>query len=160
MLKDDFNNDREAAREAEILVRVTLDNLTNDYIFEDVSDDPQYYYRGDIRAIGRDGTNIYIEVKDDSRIAETRKILCEEEVYYKDSDWYGKGNMKSNYDYYCVVSQSERKIYVLDFNRLKQIYRKFGEYKEINHSNQITYCYLLDLCRARQFGALINTIQY
>jgi hypothetical protein len=42
-------------------------------------------------------------------------VLCEEEIFYKDGGYFGKGNMKSNYDIYCIVSQSERKIYVIDF---------------------------------------------
>ena len=158
MLKD-FHSDLMNAKGAEKIVRDTFASLTNDFTFVDVSDDPQCYYKGDIKAISAD-KEIYIEVKDDSRIAETHKILCEEEVFYKDSDYYGKGNMSCKCDYYCVVSQQEKRIYVLDFNVLKQLYRKFGDYKEINHPSQITYCYLLDLCRAKQFGALLYKINY
>jgi hypothetical protein len=62
-------------------------------------------------------------------------------------------------DIYCIVSQPERKLYILDYKRLREIYKK-GEFKVIPHTQQTTYCYLLELCRAKQWGALINTINY
>jgi len=159
MLKD-FHSDLANAKIAEKIVRDTLASLTTDYTFEDVSDDPQFYYKGDIRAVG-DNKELYIEVKDDSRIADTGNILCEEEVYYKDDDRFAKGNMYCDSDYYCVVSQQERKIYVLDFKILKTIYRKYSEdFKIIKHSEQDTYAYLLPICRAKQFGALLYKLNY
>ncbi len=160
MLKD-FNNDRAAAREAELIVLDALNSLTTGIIFEDVADDPFYYYKGDIIATDASGKEYYIEVKDDSRIADTKKILCEEENYLKESDRYIDGNMRNHgTNVYCIVSKSERKIYVLDYNVLQSIYRKYGEYKIIYHAQQNTYCYLLELCRAKQFGALLATINY
>ena len=105
-----FYSDLAKAKGAENIVRETFSQLASGYTFEDCSNDKECYYRGDIRAIAPDGREIYIEVKDDSRIHETHNVLCEYEVYYKESDYYGKGNMKSNYDIYCVVSQQERKI--------------------------------------------------
>ena len=158
---NNFNKDLANAKEAEEIVLKTFSANTTKYNFFDVSTDRDYFYKGDIKAVEKEtGREIYIEVKDDSRIAETGKVLCEEEVFYKDACYCGKGNMKSNYDIYCVVSKQDRKIYVIDFDGLKRIYRKFGEYKEINHSQQITYCYLLELCRVKQFGALITTVKY
>ena len=70
----------------------------------DVSDDPQYYHNGDLMISLPSGER-YVEVKDDSRIADTGNILCEEEVYYKESDTFTKGYMHSNYDIYAVVSK-------------------------------------------------------
>lgn len=46
----------------------------------------------------------FIEVKDDSRIADTGRVLCEERVCYKDGDYFQKGFMYSDYDIFCVVS--------------------------------------------------------
>ena len=65
--------------------------------------------------------------------------------------------MESDYDIYTIVSESERKIYVLDFKELKRIYRR-GEFKQINHPAQITYCYLLPLGLAKK--AMIEVIDY
>ena len=154
-----FEADKQAAKAAEKLVRDLLSNLTIGYTFEDVSEEREYRYKGDIRATAATGETIYIEVKDDSRIAQTGNILCEEENYIKETDRYIKGNMKSDYDIYAVVSQQNRKVYFFDFKRLQEIYKR-GEFKKINHPQQITYCYLLELCRAKQWGALLYTVKY
>jgi hypothetical protein len=99
-------------------------------------------------------------VKDDSRIADTQNILCEEEVYYKENGRFVKGNMYSDYDIYAVVSKKENTIYFFDFSKLKEIYKRFGTYKRINHPEQYSECYLLEMCRAKYFKALIAKIKY
>lgn len=155
-----FKEDLTAAKEAENLVKEYFEIFAGDrYEFLDVSEDADYYYKGDILAIAADGHRLGIEVKDDSRIAETGNILCEESVYYKNGDYEGSGNMQSNYDIYCIVSKPEKKIYVIDFKKLKKIY-KSGVYKEIPHADQITYCYLLPLWVTKQMDAFIAEIDY
>ena len=154
-----FFIDLNKAKEAEQLVRQIFAQLTDQYQFVDVSNDKEYYYKGDIKAIAANGKEIYIDVKDDGTIHRTGNVLCEEEVYFKQSGHFGKGNMKSDYDIMAIVSKQEQKIYVIDFNILKQHYKK-GEYKEINHPTQVTHCYLCELWRLRKWGALITTIDY
>ena len=156
---NDFNKDLEKGKRAEQIVLNTLSNLTDDFAFADVSDIRSCFYKGDLIAYNADFRLFYIEVKNDSAIAKSGKILCEEEVYYKSADYYGKGNMKGNSDIYIVVSEEEKKMYVLDFKTLQKIYKK-GEYKEIKHPQQITYAYLLDLWIAKKYGALLATIDY
>lgn len=156
---NNFYSDLAQAKEAEDIVLNTFSAMTDKYTFNPVSDNPAYYYKGDIIAISEDGREIGIEVKDDSRIADTSNVLCEEEVYYKYNDYYGKGNMQSNYDIYCVVSRKEQKIYVIDFNILRANYKK-GEFCEVRHPQQITYCYLLNLGTIKRLGGLIATIHY
>lgn len=155
----DFYSDLEKAKSAETLVATVFSSLTNDYKFEEVGDQKEYFYRGDIKATAADGREIFIEVKNDSRIAETHNVLCEEEVYYKSDGYFGKGNMKSNYDIYCVVSQQEQKIYVIDFSVLQANYRR-GEFKVIRHYDQDTYCYLLPIGTIKKLGGLITTVEY
>lgn len=152
-----FKNDLEKGKEAEQLVADYL--VASGYDVEDVSNNPLHYYQGDLRITLTSGQQIYVDVKDDTRIADTGNILCEDEVYYKDINAYGSGNMKSNYDFIAVVSKSEQKIYWLNFSKLKEIYKR-GEYKIINHFDQTTYCYLLPLHRAKQWGALIAATKY
>lgn len=158
MVKD-FQRDLEQAHSAEQLVREVFSSRSSFYSFEDVSDQRQYFKKGDIKAVGIDGKEIMIEVKDDSRIAETKNILCEEEVYYLDGGFSVPGNFYSDYEIYCVVSRQERKIYVMNFRKLKEIYKK-GQYQEIKHYDQITYCYLLPLSTARKYGALIEEVRF
>lgn len=101
-----FYEDREAARGAEVLTWQCLAQLSDKYVFNLVADDPEYYYKGDIIALDKEtGKAIYIEVKNDSRIAQTRNVLCEEKVWYDYRNDYGAGNMHCASDIYCVVSQ-------------------------------------------------------
>ena len=146
MLKS-FKEDLAAAKEAEQLVREYL--AAANYEVLDVSEDPQYYHKGDLQITLPTGEIKFVEVKDDSRIADTQNILCEEEVYYKETGRLVPGNMYSDYDIYAVVSKTANKIYFFDFAKLKEIYKKYGMYKTINHSEQYSNCYLLELCRAK-----------
>lgn len=158
--KETFNKDLAKGKAAEKVVKETFEKLTDDYTFEDVSNITSFYYKGDLVAKDKNGKEYFIEVKNDSRIADTGRVLCEEEVYYKNVDYYGAGNMeKSDSDIYIVVSEPERKMYIFDFKVLQKIYTK-GEYREINHKTQTTYCYLLDLYDAKRLGALMQTINY
>ena len=145
---NDFKKDLEVGKAAERIVLDTFASLTTDYTFVDVSNDSSCFYKGDIKAVAADGSEIYIEVKNDSRIADTGRVLCEEEVHYFQNDYCGQGNMSCQCDYYCIVSEEEKRIYVLDFKILKSIYKKYGEFKVIRHAQQETYAYLLDLCWA------------
>lgn len=154
-----FYSDLNKAKKAEDLVRETFASLTNEYTFIDVSNDREYFKRGDIKAVGKDGKEVMIEVKNDSRIAETHNLLCEEENYFIEYGNYVKGNFYSDYEIYCVVSQAERKIYIMDFSILKQHY-KSGYFKEIKHYEQICYCYLCPLGKVRQWGAMIEELSY
>ena len=155
-----FKRDLEAAHEAERLVQMYFTILSDSYTFENVSTNPEYYYRGDIVATDSSGCRTFIEVKDDSRIADTQNVLCEEKVYYKEQDFFGKGNMQGDTDIYCVVSQKEKKIYVMDFKVLKEIYKDYGIHKRIEHTDQVTYAYLLPLWVVKQRGGFIAEIDY
>lgn len=157
MVKD-FFKDLNKAKKAEQIVATALSNLG--YSVADVSNDRSFFYKGDLLITLPTGEKKFVEVKDDSRIADTRNILCEEEVYYKEHDYYGKGNMQSDYDIYSVVSKAENKIYFLDFEKMKSIYKKFGKYKVIPHYDQTTFCYLLNLRDASRYGALLGEITY
>lgn len=153
-----FYTDLENAKAAEKLVRDTLASLAPGMKFKWVGDQPEYFYKGDIIAYGEDKM-YFIEVKDDSRIADTGNVLCEERVFFREGNYYQKGFMYNDYEIFCVVSQPERKMYFIDFKVLQQIYKK-GEYKEIHHPQQYSECYLLELCRIKQFGGLIKVLSY
>ena len=154
-----FAIDLQKGRRAEELVLEVFSTLSLDYDFKDVAALKELYYCGDLMAVNKETKKAtYIEVKNDSRIADTGNVLCEEEVYYKKYDYYGRGNMSSNCDIFVVVSEQDSRIYVIDFKVLKDIYKKLGTYKEIRHTEQTTYCYLLELGRIKQFGGLIAVI--
>ena len=160
MYVTNFLSDLDKAREAEDLVCNLFSKMTDEYLFENVGDQREYFHRGDIKAIHKgSGREIFIEVKDDSRIHETKNILCEEEVYFKDNDYWGKGCMHSEYDIYVIVSRVSNKIFVLDFKKLQHFY-KDGEFKVVDHASQTTYCYLYPLGDAAARGALITAFGY
>ena len=158
-MKSTFYDDLRGAKGAEVLVYNVLSTLDKERVYELVGDDRAYFYKGDIKATDKSGKELYIEVKNDSRIAETQRVLCEEGNYFKRVDYYKDGGMYRDTDIYCVVSESERKIYVMDFKVLQKHYRS-GEYREIDHPVEITYCFLLELCRIKQYGGLIAELTY
>lgn len=155
----DFFKDLEAAKPAEQLVLNTLSSLAPGWTFTDVSNIREYRYKGDIKATAANGQEVFLEVKNDSRIADTGNVLCEYENYIKDGGYFIKGNMQSDYDYYCIVSQQQRKIYIIDFSILKANYTK-GRHKVIEHYDQDTYCYLLPLLEIKRLGGLVATLDY
>ena len=157
---ESFYRDLNNAKGAEQIVLNTFSALSDRYTFQDVSNIKEYYYRGDILAVDKcTGREVAIEVKDDSRIADTRNILCEDEVYYKSGCYSKRGNMHSNSDVYTIVSKAEQRIYVIDFKALKANYKR-GEFKVIYHAQQDTYCYLLPLATLKRAGGLIAIVDY
>lgn len=152
-----FQKDLEKGRIAEGLVMDLFALLSKDYMFVDVASDRECFHKGDILAIAPDGREIYIEVKNDSRIADTGHILCEEEVFYYRDGLSVKGNMYNNTDIYVVVSEKDELVYVIDFKVLQKNYKK-GDFMVIPHAQQASYVYLLELCRIKQYGGLIATI--
>lgn len=158
MLRD-FYKDLALAKPAEQLVLNTLSSLAPGYIFDNVSEVKEYRYKGDIKVTTPEGREIFLEVKDDSRIADTGNVLCEYRNYIKDGDYFIKGNMCSDYDFYCIVSQQQRKIYIIDFSILKANYTK-GYHKVIYHYDQDTWCYLLRLDIIKKLGGLVAVIDY
>ena len=159
-MKEQFLKDLIAAKGAEQITLEVLRGLTNDYAFEDVSNVCSLFKRGDIKVIDKTtGKEFYIDVKDDSRIADTGNVLCEELVYYKTSGYEANGFMYSDYDILAIVSKSERKIYIIDFKILQKNYRK-GEYKRIDHQYQYSVTFLCGLHQIKSWGALITTLDY
>ena len=154
-----FNTDLVKGNRAEQIVKDVFTSLTDKYTFEWVGDNPTYYHKGDIIATAADGRQIMIEVKNDEVIHKTRNVLCEEEVYMKEADYFTPGYMFRDYEIYCVVSEPERKIYVIDFKVLKEHY-KYGEFKRINHFDQFSDVYLYPLGNLKRYGGLIEVVEY
>lgn len=156
----EFRRDAAAAKPAELLVLKVMAAKAPQWDFQHVGEDRLYYHIGDIKATNKTtGEVVYLEVKNDSRIAATGNVLCEEENYFYDSRAYQKGNMYSNYQYYCVLSQQDAKIYVIDFSVLRRIYRQ-GRFTQIYHNDNICYCYLLPLDTVKAYGGLLYTVEY
>ena len=158
-MKTQFQIDLAEAKKVEQLVLEHFQKLTNEYTFINVSDEPQYYHKGDIIAVAPDGRKIFIEVKNDASIGNTNNVLCEEENYFYNTGEIKKGNFYSDYQIYCVVSQDKRKIWVMDFKVLKAHY-KSGEPKRKYHPTQISDFYLLPLYVVKRHNGLIAELDY
>ena len=160
MSNQQFKQDLEAARDAELLVLQLLAGATDAFDFHWVGDNPTYYHKGDIVAVNKiNGNQLFIEVKDDSRIFETENVLCEEEVEFFDYDYTRKGNMYNEFDVYVVVSKQQRAIFCIDGKVLKANY-KHGKRKYIPHKTQATDAYLLPLSVIEAEGGLLAVIEY
>lgn len=157
----DFYRDLAKAKKGEAITLDVLRHTTNEFVFDDVSDDKAYFYKGDIRALddawGLD--EYYIDVKMDGCIATTGNILCEEKVYFKEYGRYQKGNMHSNYDYMAIIAVDAQRIYIIDFNKLKKHYKEGRSYYK-DHGDQITYGTLFPLSKAWKYNMVKAVISY
>lgn len=156
-----FTNDLAIGRRGELIVLDTFSKIHNNCEFIDVAKDKDFYYIGDIKVINKDsGNERFIEVKNDSRIAATKNVFCEDEYFNKYDGEFYNGNMRNNGTWlYCVVSEQERKIYTFDYKELQKIYKK-GEFKRVVHETQDTYGYTLPLSTLRVKGILLETVNY
>lgn len=155
----DFWSDLAAAKKVEQKALECFSRLTDQYTFIDVSDDRSYYHKGDIKAIAADGREIMLEVKGDTRIADTHNVLCEEANYWFDRGGYTKGNMYSDYQYYCIVSQEAGQIIVIDFAVLRANYKNSNHrYITISHKDNDSYCYLFPLKELKELGGIVAIV--
>lgn len=158
---ENWERDLEKGRRGEQITLETLSSIdfNSKCAFEYVGDKPAYYKYGDIRAIRDDGSIFMLEVKNDERIAETHNVLCEELVVYHNTGDIKDGYMYNYYEYYCIVSEPERKIYILDFKVMKKIYKQ-GQFRTFPHKDQTTYGYLLPLKLIERNDGLITILDY
>lgn len=151
-----FEFDKKIGKTAEDLVFNLLSALG--YTCENVAEQKQYRRKGDIKITLADGTETFVDVKCDRRIADTYNILCEEESYIPNEGYTMDGDMRKEYEYIAIVSYEAGKVYFIDFSILKQIYKK-GDYRELNNGEQINYCYLLPLGIASKYGAVKGVVK-
>lgn len=154
-----FQRDLVRGQEAEALVKDILGSLTDEYTFSAVGDKPMYYHKGDIMATDKKGNVHFIEVKDDTRIKDTGNVLCEDEVFYDSIGDFTPGFMHYDYEIFCVASRNANKLYIIDFNVLKSIYKK-GRYEALAHSDQTSFVYLVPVAMIRKEGGMIAEIEY
>lgn len=156
----DFWKDLALAKKVEQKALEIFQSLDAEHSFIDVSNNKEYYHKGDIKAIAEDGTEYMLEIKGDSRIHETGNVLCEEENYWYDTGTYTKGNMYSDYQFYCVLSEAAHKLVVIDFKVLQANYKKNHRCVQMRHSDNESYFYLFPLGELKELGGIIAVIDY
>lgn len=161
-LVQNFKRDLSKGRRGELIALEVFRSMTDEFIFEDVAEDEKYYHIGDIKATEKaTGEVIYLEIKNDACISYTRNVLCEERVYYFKKKQEKQGNMyNEGTKYYCVVSESEQKIYMLDFQQLQNCYKEYGRYRYLSYPDQASDCYLVSLDFLEKIGAVKGIIDY
>jgi hypothetical protein len=161
MHESNFKVDLQNSKEAEKIVLSVLAKCAfEDKYFEDVSDIPDFWHYGDIVVRDRDGMfDCFIDVKDDSRIADTRNILCEERVYYTNNNQFKEGFMYSGYDYIAIVSKKEKKIYIIDFKKLQKHYKE-GRSMCLSYGWQYSDIFLYPLDKAYKYNMVVAEIEY
>ena len=156
-----FQIDLNEAARVERLACEVFQSLTNEYTIENVRNNPWYYTKGDLIARAADGREYFLEIKGDTRIGQTGNVFCEEMNYWRWQGEYTDGNMYSDYQYYCVVCEEKRVIYVMDFKIIQKHYNKHGyEYKEVNHKDNISYGYLFPLTEVKRLGGMVEEVRY
>ena len=154
-----FMKDLARGQKAEqIAIEILRANVPH-YNFASVTNDQYYWHKGDILGVRTDGKLTMFEIKDDSRIADTGNVFCEEEVRYYATGKVQVGFMYNDYEILCILSQQDKKLYLIDFNKLKQIYKR-GTPKTAKHATQETDGYLVPLALVEANGALLATYSY
>lgn len=155
----DFYKDLERGHKAELIALQILQEHIPYYSFAWVGNRKEFKHLGDIIGIRADGKLTYFEVKDDSRISKYNNVLCEESVYFYDTDELRQGFMYNNYEIYCVLSQDSRKLYIFDFQTIRKLYKQ-GEYKKFEYDKSESDTYLLPLGKIKKSGGLLQVIEY
>ena len=145
----------EIARESEEICIELLEQIYKDKHFESVHDDETCWHLGDI--LCSDGT--YWDSKDDGRIHQTGNVFAEETKVWP-SGQVSKGWMRnSKYNYVCILDQIGHNLYILDFNKLKRIYK--DNYYTVSHlSDNDSWGYCVPLWKCRNSGALVYETSY
>ena len=154
-----FQADLQKGKIGEKIALDVLQGTTENYAFEDVSDLKEYHHKGDIMVL-RDGElECFIDVKDDGVLHKSRNILCEDKVYYRKQKQMKDGFMHYDYNYLAIVSQPEKKIYIIDMKKLKKHYKE-GLKRELHYSWQYSICYFVPLEKAYKYNMVVAEIDY
>lgn len=145
----------------EIVMNFLTKALGDAALIENVSDQPDCYYKGDIRVTDGDAA-IYIEVKNDGVIYRTQKVFCEEKVMRHTSGTIGKGDMSKEHTLMAIVSVPEKRIYFLRSNVLRGNYKAYGKKVEVQHpeENSTVIGYVVPLEKLSKLGGIFGIVNY
>lgn len=158
--KGNVAEDAEIALEAELKAIDILNLAFPNTLFESVHDDKELWHTGDVRMTGR-GFIKYMDIKDDGCIYYTGNVFCENYKYYHSSpNKKAKGFMRSSkYDLLGVFDDVKKKLYILDFRRLKQIYENY-KIKKSHLSDCNSYGNCVPLRECKKHNALVFEIKF
>lgn len=167
-----FENDLEEAHKAENICRLVWDDFLKqqgkDCDVSLVSEDKEFYYKGDIQVKdNKSGKSYLLECKNDGRWHETGRILAEDRIW-----WVGSGKFKTGFmqhgEYTTILycSKPAQKILVIDFEKWRDCYKNImcGFHTVIKHRDyrdkQDTWGYLNYIDALIDKGAIKATISF
>ena len=151
-----FQHNVKISLEAEEIAQQLLGQLTHKK-FVSVRDDPEFFHVGDL--LSPDGKGY--DVKDDGVIHRTGNVFCEVKKKWKNGGVTDGWMLNGEYDYLVVLDRVDKNIYVLDFKKLKKIYKSHGFYRSnIDMGDNYTDGFVVSLTKCRRLGVLVHEAQY
>lgn len=145
-----FKHNVKISLEAENIAKELLEQLTLDTFFS-VRDEPEFFHIGDLL----DSSGKGYDVKDDGVIHKTGNVFCETKKHWKKGGTTDGWMLNGEYDYLCVLDRVGKHIYVLDFKKLKRIYKHYGRYvHNIDMGDNYTDGFLISLDKCRKYKAM------
>ena len=143
-----------------ILFDVINDELGLVYDVEYTADVPAYYNRGDVLIRNYNKDEWCIDAKDDKSIWHTHNVFVEERIargYYTEKGWITK-----NYDEVAIVNRHDNEIYILDFKKLKEEYKRIRHRCNVparfhDHTSYGSLCNIYDL---QAYGIVNRILEY
>lgn len=152
----DIQENSEAARLSEEIAIQLLHQIEVGKKFYSLHDDKEFWHYGDI--ISSDG--IYYDAKDDGIIHRSGNVFAEDKKIWNSGEitngWMGN----SKYDYVCIVDLIECNFYILDFKKLKKIYKIGTAYRPSKHNDNISWGYCVPLWKCRKHGVLVYETKF
>lgn len=152
----DFYTNTEIALHGEEIVRELLHQLIPDEKFYSEHYNEGAYHLGDIIS----SKGIYYEVKDDGKIHETGNVFCEERKFWSKKKVTDGWMRTEKPDYLCVLDDVGYNLYVLDFEKLKKIYKNGNFYALTNMGDNLTGGYCVPLWKCRKHGVIVFETAY
>lgn len=151
----DFKNNVDVAFEKEEIVIELLHLLKPDRKFYSEHNNENAYHLGDI--ISDKGK--YYEVKDDGRIHDTGNVFVESVKRWRSGKVTDGWIKTEKPDYLCVLDEIGCNLYILNYEKLKEIYKQY-RFVNTNMGDNITggFCVPLTACRKR--GVLVCETKY
>lgn len=160
-MTNNFKEELKKNRVAEIILMQVLESIYDDAaLVEDVADNENCFYLGDVRVTDKIGNSFYFDAKNDGVIHKTGNVFCEDYKFFlRKMNERHNGFMSSNYDYLSIVDRVSKKIYILDFKVLKKIYKN---YRRVQTTLCDAQCHgtVIPLEECKKKGALLHVINY
>ena len=152
---ENFQHNVDVSFEAEEIAKELLEQLTHQKFYT-VRDEPDWFHVGDLTTIEGKG----YDVKDDGIIHKSGNVFCEVKKHWLNGQTTDGWMLNGEYDYLVILDQIGKNIYVLDFEKLKKIYKSGYPKYNIKMGDNYTDGYAVPLKRCRAQGIIVYEASY